>query len=774
MSLQLIAPDGTELDLKSNTRINLSLYNSIFESEILKGSFSYSFMLPLSDKNQRFFKFPQNVSAKHNFQSEYPDFVLKSGLVSFMCLLKVRSITEDGINVNVFTGSGQFAAVLKNTPMKAIPMDEVLLPIRFGAFIHAYMGLYNPGPSEGDLIRTQIVYQTIPGYQPFQITIDVKFRTNGVTTIGDIVESINNPKFPDEFVFGNAYTQYDVVYDQNGNFWEAAEANEGFPLVDYFSGGKWFFIGSKSIWQEYRRNTYSQPWRYADPMNDKRLFAEATEGQIPFFNSFKIYDTRSFTPDLFLLANCFGNIGPTYLFDIYDSNVNPNNFYTQYNNMLNSYMKGKNALSMTDASADHVFPCIINPEFNSNDDFQGQINYYDNDNFVFNSDVLGSRYKYAISPQLTLKYVLKKLFEFLGYEWNNDFFNDLSRASKIVFSNRINNQVGTYTGNFYLDVFASKYYLGDCLPEATIAQFINAVRNFFFWGLFVDLNRKKITIKTFDDVLDGEILDWSDIATPVKNIDYNFNDGFYAYYKNSSKDNYRKDRIQPSLKVIGRFTFGIPVSSISELPFDEDELGIVRYVKSNDSFYQFRLDQGDVVPGWKFLSENFTGEIFGNGEYRHDVGADSLHMSTRVKKTGVTWKVPYCEMECFSRYNSLSSRSEIRFLNYLGLQPDSSNAMYPMASNDNRRLNNSLTSVQTHTRLENSEGLVNTSGKRFVDFIQNTHDIQYDVILDQVSFSKFDFSKRVKIGNQLFLVKSLSLTLPLDFGLAKAVLCPIR
>jgi len=80
MSLSLISPEGIVLDLNPNTVVQMEFVNSAFDEEILKGSYSYSFQIPQTDRNKLFFEFANETASNSGYQNEYPNFTLQSGL----------------------------------------------------------------------------------------------------------------------------------------------------------------------------------------------------------------------------------------------------------------------------------------------------------------------------------------------------------------------------------------------------------------------------------------------------------------------------------------------------------------------------------------------------------------------------------------------------------------------------------------------------------------------------------------------------------------------
>lgn len=778
MSLQLIAPDGSSLNLFPETRINLELKSSAFSVDFLSGSFSYSFQIPLDDHNRLQLGFPEQISRVARYEKELP-YLLKSGMVSVPGVLKIKTINAGfkSASAAFFSTSGALASTLNKTKLYDVPMDTVVLPVPFSPYVHAYLAPIADGPSEGDLIGASLAYLTIPDVPNNSISFFVKWRTDGPTTISDLVESINNPVFPRLYNPTIEYLDHQVVFDEDGNYWEAfGDLPPGTPLVDESVGGDWIFIGSKSAWQSYWFSTYTTKWMYADVNNDGRIKAVATEGEIPFNNSFKVWDIRISQPDIIDVALSFANIGPTYLFDKYDSSVDPDEFKTQYAELITNHLKSLTEISPTDPEATHIFPCIWNDQFISHPDFQGVVNYYAEDNYAVNDVADGQNYRYAISAQLYISYVFKKLFYYLGLSWNTNFFENISHASKILYSNKILRQASSryyeVGGLKSYDAYPNIYSLQDSTPEATLAQFINGVRSLLFWGIFFDFKSNSVLIKTLNEVIESQPIDWTDIAEPMPEIKTDMADGFYASYTIDRTDALIAETVIPDLLQPGKNKIGTPTPYFFTLPSNQ-AFGTYVLVTDEDKFYQYIPGNiGDF--GWNLKSYNMVGFATGLGEYRYVCQADTLLTFSREKVEGILWTLPSTQQPAYNPLILDSERSGIRILNYLGMQPDSTNALYPMASNSIFNHSNGPTECLTAPRLETDSSCRNRSGNKWIEFLNETYETSWKVPINAIRFAELDFSRPVRIGNHLFIIKSITLPFPLESGLATAILCPVK
>jgi hypothetical protein len=652
---------------------------------------------------------------------------------------------------------------LKETELKEVPMGDGDIGVLGPQWLHAYMRIEFPAPVNGDYIYTGVSFA---GSGRF-IKLNVLYNTDLLTTVKDLVDRINNPINPQKWVEGSSYSVYEIVTDDLGFYWESQINGNALPLID--DEDTWIKIGTLANWKYYYVNFFpilpNPPIFYTDP-DISILTAIQTTGELPSYEgSFKIYDNRLNSTDAF--SSGFGNIGPNWDFTLYDFDNDLNAFYANYGNIIKIYLAGLAGADATTTDVSHVFPSIRNNVFSNHPDFIGVVNFYENDEYPQNVNTTNNRYKYAFSPQFYVKFLIKKICLFIGYQYNEEFFSEIDTACKLLYTNtNITQKL-----NLGIGVFPNNYKLQSCLPESTLSEFFNGFRSIFFWGVFFDVSKNKIKFKKLDDVLTDTPIDWTSIATPMNQIYFDFNDGVYAFYTYDDNDIYASQIIVPDFLGSGKYPIKQIATSVSNALVNPT-VGDVVYISSLNAYYQFRSDDG-VTFDWKFLSNGQIGYIDGKGEYHYQCLSDTPLMSVEAKPTTGSWKIPKVQQYAFDFYDVNSVRSKLRFMNYYGFELDSLGNAYPYAGGENTKYNGDLLPNEPIV-LEGVNGSARNNGKKWFKFLNNTQDVKFQIKIDPIVFQQLDFSTPVKIGSDTFLIKSINVKMPLESGLAVATLCPIR
>jgi len=118
---------------------------------------------------------------------------------------------------------------------------------------------------------------------------------------------------------------------------------------------------------------------------------------------------------------------------------------------------------------------------------------------------------YGITPFLKLNYVLKRIFEYFGYELNLSHFESDDNLNRIVIPN--NTADSLMMG--YIDY-------AQLVPTGTINDFLDNIRKAFGCEFFVSVDNRKVDVKFWNDVLSDIRLDkdWTPYLTsrPKKKI----------------------------------------------------------------------------------------------------------------------------------------------------------------------------------------------------------------------------------------------------------------
>lgn len=821
--IEILTPEGKSLDLNPGTKIQLNLVNTAFDAEILKGSYTFTFGLPLTAFNRLTFGFPEDIEANSTFITEYEGFKLKCGLVEFIIKINVVNITNT-INISILTGSGIQADKMKKTFLKDIDMGEVVI---------------DTSATYTLCIRKN--FETIAGLNLVFVEIDTggsgTFK-HGIDSayyalpeydnlVSGIVSSINRApiRLPQEWNPATVYAGDDQVWiTRSGKLYSVTDAGTvGDPDIS-LSG--LYYIGLYADYVTLRNAAIYPGWpNYDDPSDPKNYSA------IPYLGIGFILKNATLTSDWFETTLLSGNKKECaavldYMLQIANADfldgdhkffpVKDENFGSDFGNVdcINYWRFGGFANENLDENQT-AFSVLNDPE----------------DNVIVQNHCV---------PMLRSLFILEKAHEIMGLDidsesvFENDFLKTLFTYSN--FSNEnwvLKNLSGSV--NVHRNFFGTQFKKQSCTPDISIADFINGFRSMFFIGAWFDFFQEKIKWKPLADVLaDFEnAIDITNLVPGFDDIKFEPSPGFRLEYTNDGSDavssNQLKDKY--SEKVIEQE----PVDNIEDLPTPTaiNWICLVKYVERYFISIQKEDNTFDWVDwaGWldgKKVNASANPEIYQPkaSTLINWVGSDGrLAPNSKIKKisllimhlsgqyaqiytlgyvspignivrffrdvetsetdleangfqelTEYSWKVPYAGKSRKSIYFSKDDTCSLRLLSYAGLRenPLNNNPLdqYPQASCDLYDLTGPIFSDTRggSLRFDGDYGLYNQWGKEWLDFLQKAKVASIQIPIDEILLQKLKPWKQVKIRNKYFMWSNIKLNLPLDSSLATITL----
>lgn len=274
-------------------------------------------------------------------------------------------------------------------------------------------------------------------------------------------------------------------------------------------------------------------------------------------------------------------------------------FASQDLSILNTYL---------DKSSNIVFPTIkVN-----NDTF----NRYTNGLWYVENDYKDG----SFMPFLKVKYILEMLISKIGYKVENtnwtatvpDFeavtiWNNRELDCEVNITNEISEVSDVYGiwANTYqvATVKLPKFFLlKDHVPNINLGEFINGLRKMF--GILPIFNSKFKTVKLVflkDIFADEDYLDWTAKANPFPMVENNDYQGLEFAFRRDEKD----ERIKAQPKE-AEYTRLADVDTFEQLNLTvfTDELKAVRFVRTENKFFQKNFYPGAVLPQWIELHDN--------------------------------------------------------------------------------------------------------------------------------------------------------------------------
>lgn len=784
MNLSLISPEGVQLDLAPNTIIQMEFFNTAFDEEILKGSYSYTFQLPQTSTNRLFFGLANESASNAGFQNEYPAFKLKSGLIEIECKLYLRNITKNSFEVNLFTASGAFANTMKKVKMNEVTTmgSETLsanLPyFKVELFSTGSGGQYENlyGVQRATIYWTNNIGITHTLLYGFQWAFDIPLA------IQQLTDRINNYNPITNWTSTRQVQVYELVIEPSTDYIyrhisTATPAPVGTPLTDetYFE-----YVCLKSEWSYYRsQGTVFNWWSYDEFDMDKRVKAYALGNQILLFDPLNNQDrwldvgqNASFSD---FNSDTSWQITESFIFGGGDPYVN-------YGNAVAAYMNSK-AYEPVNQGNIKFFP-IHNPTWTPNPNFLGIVNYWKDATFFANVSEINDEV-FACSAQVRAMYALEKLHEFLGLEMeddsirSNDFLNGL-----VVYNNFSNDRIVdrpvALGSESTFDAFAETFNFKDNLPSIPISEFINGFRSMFFLGCFFDVFTAKVYWKTLKSILlDFEnAVDLTELASPLTEISYSDPDGFALIGKQDSNDQAINDNVVGDLPFENE-TILPDVNRVNQLPNSQIDRAFC-LVKSTESWYK-RVKQIDGTFKWEYYSKDLYNMNIENGGTNYSAPASTLlmYMGSEINiQDPYSWKVPQANQVRNSKNYDEKTECSLRFLSYAGIKENfyDANDSYPLATNNLYRDCGILYPNISGGSLKwgGEFGLYNQWGKEWLEFRKNAKQFKVMLPMNEVLMQKLKPWLMIKIGNQYFLQSNMKVNFPLDNGLAELTLYSIN
>ncbi len=799
MSLQLISSDGTQIDLFPGTKIQFQLVNSAFDSDVLKGSFTYSFPIPATDHNRIHFGSPELMSSEAGYSNSFDGYRLKSGLIEMLCRVKIQSFSPDQYSINLYTTSANVAETLKTTRLNKIsygaaaevdldpdngylfflislPTNELRLYVTSGGTVY-YHGIYHGGT----LSRNEAIKRLTQ-------------RINRTALI-----------LPIEWTVSTAYTVGTWVFS-GSQLWRCIANTTGDDPV-YDGGTHWDLLGLEDDYVTIRNSMAHGNWHYYDVPTDPKDYKV-----IPINGNYVFSD--------------FPLSGPGFTF------MDPSG--DDWNWLLTNRDVAHMLLYMHDRSAEDpltgdikFFP-VRNSEFMMEQGNIQYMNYWRDGGFV--NECIGATpplVQYAMVPMLRFLFIVDKVHSYLDYEIDSDgLLENNFIKSLIVFNNQSAERITskTYSSGAQLDDrFADVINKEKHVPDISLADFINGFRSFLFFGCWFDTFQKKVKYKPLRDVLTDfdNAIDLTSLVPRFNEIQYSDPDGFTLTYTHDGADAVSSNQIKNDESESVQFIS--PVNSVGDLPdaIPVNTACLVRdieryYISSrNDDGSQSWADWGgyldDLVidngktsiapkcstlmnwigsdgrnePVSMTIQPHSGSQDYGSGCYVSssgnvyraiqdvDAGTSLSNSDYWEEMDPLNHQVPYAGIKRKSSYYNKAQACTLRMLSYAGLveRVDASDEhdVYPLATCDLYKQMGELYPGQYggSLRWEGEYGLYNQFAKPWIDFLDRAKSTTIEIPFTETLLNQLKPWLLVKIGNQYFVWSNIAVTLPIESGLGK-------
>jgi len=367
-----------------------------------------------------------------------------------------------------------------------------------------------------------------------------------------------------------------------------------------------------------------------------------------------------------------------------------------------------------------------------------------------------------ITPFMYVASVLDKIAAIFGKK-STGFFHGNAISPMVLYSNVV---VDLLKSNSYADsIFTTIFNLRNTLPDVTIEEFITALRNTFFVGINTVERGAKINVVTLSSILtESEIIDWSNKVTrDVIIYAESVAKGFFLDYDREENDlnSLNQKEALENWEFLGSF------NNVADFPVVNSSTG------SGITFYAFAIDESKIYKRhlppstftwiWQEVTTLNAPFTIGEEEGKEEIlVADPLYTyNDREDIEGVgEWKVPLCNqpISMNSMNQHKAKTKKVRFLSYLGMQPNSNSDLYPMGSSDGTNIEG--TSIEYDTKLTGEESLYNNLGKEWLNFLMNTRKVEIPVNLNILDLFSLDWSKRIHIHGSNYILYDMQPQIP--------------
>lgn len=433
---------------------------------------------------------------------------------------------------------------------------------------------------------------------------------------------------------------------------------------------------------------------------------------------------------------------------------------------LSAHMDAVNALSYPEVS--HVFFPVLNripmgtwmPSGLPIEHFYQ--NYYDtvNQQWIpefWKEETAGSQWFRQIggvTPFLYVASVLDNIFRSSSQFVSGFFHDNFSEMKTVVWSNRLLGEYSTLS--------PTPFNLRHFLPQVTVAEFLQVLCDTFCLGIISKNRGLGISVISLQDILTSPADDWSSKV----NLDFKIYSetqlsGVKFDYDRDDADEISSqaaDAIEPYV-FIGIYP---NVAAMPQIPGPMDSgVSIYAYALDQSKYFIRQMVQTNPeVWHWKEFNSRWAPLIYGDENNSIDIQAadpiDMLRLNDPYMRED--WVVPQVKQPFASAY--VKSPQKVRFLNYMGMQPNRQNHAYPLGSSDNLNYDNVV--ISDHSlRHDQPTGFFNKYWKKWVDFLSTTRKVELQVNLTTLDLLTLDFSKRIHINGNYYLIYDLKVELPL-------------
>ncbi|SDK34097.1 hypothetical protein SAMN05421823_102501 [Catalinimonas alkaloidigena] len=414
-----------------------------------------------------------------------------------------------------------------------------------------------------------------------------------------------------------------------------------------------------------------------------------------------------------------------------------------------------------------AFPTLYNYNFCDHPHYQGYINYYTADGQFQNS----SSTVIQRDRQTPMPYT-REVIAAIGRTMNWEFTGSGLVQSRVLLSILYSN----YDWGFYNNTTEGSYNategrgamirylknrvgLGPLLPDLSAADFLNALRRYFFLAIFWDSLNRKAEILDLEALIENKNYeDWTERASPQFEAEEpEYREGFTLQVQQDSSDALARD-----LDFTGMNDKGVTQNIHTEAR-PEAELDYI-FCQPEMKYYRGAWIEADTDYAWEYFGPASQDVVHGNGKTSWPLMADTLPMEKRAdwQNPARSLLIPHADQPGRSDIRPERNEASLRFLLYWGMQPDSEGNLYPLASGGHWTYNG-INAQNLYLALYQGieQGPYAQRGSTYLACLEQARRVTYRVRLNHNELAQLDMKKKKRINHVNYLINKVSVTLPL-------------
>lgn len=338
----------------------------------------------------------------------------------------------------------------------------------------------------------------------------------------------------------------------------------------------------------------------------------------------------------------------------------------------------------------------------------------------------------AAMPFIKLEYLTARIFDHIGYDLDDSFFSIHSELSNLC----LYNNFSIYTDSGLWDTSMN---LQNHVPEVRAKDYLKELITLFQLGIFPNVFSKSMALKPMKNVIQDttSVVDWTEKTvgdmTFQTAADY---PSALKYERDSLDESFVEDRIIPDPTTV---EFMDQIVSILQTKY--------YYVTAANAYYW--TYQG-WVPGlaWKYFKDQDVG-----GKLDPFISKLTPLFNNPPTPTVDDLFPPYCKIRGTVQHLNQTADFNLRLLAFRGM---ASSPIQPIAMNSHYARGNTHSTFYNYSFLLNGDrGIYSTWWDPVIDTLANKKTVSWNFKLSLKDLIELDFSRKIRVGNQNFLIKRL-------------------